>query len=174
MAEVKSGTFLGTVNLGGTISDVEAISYPGNNNLYAGQKVTQNGKSGHLLRSRNFVLSTAHSFTQANGIVDADLSGIIASAESDSGGYLVGTFTPPSGYAIENANTDGWFVYKIADQNTTDESLLERSGNYLTQLTDWAKANPVMAVAVVLAIGYLIHLYMYRNKKRKPKYLGLV
>ncbi len=174
MGEIKSGTFLGSVNLGGYIADVEAIGFPGDSNLYAGQKVTKNGKTGHILRSRNFVLSTAHSFSQANGITDEALSVIIESASTDTGGYLVGTFTPPAGYAIENGNTEGWFVYKVDQESSEEGGAVSSVRSAFTQVTDWAKANPVLAAAVALGIGYLVHLYMYRNKKKKPKYLGLV
>lgn len=177
---IKSGNYLGTfTNASGSTWPVEAIAFGNNPQLYVAQKVTVGGKVGYVIRSRSFVLSTASLFTQASGIVDADVTAAFqASTEGDAGG-----FNPPAGFTTP----DGWAKlfdkdgtpYYIkngtqANDDTSGDGIIERSGNYVNQAWDWVKANPVAAVAIALAIAYLIHEYTQRNKKRKKKFLGVL
>lgn len=183
MAAVKSGDYLGVVDFGGSKQfECFAVTFEGSPKIFVGQKVVQDGITGYKIRGKQFVLSTAHSFKQASGIVDADLAALEES--SDTSGFLApASFTLPVGWATVNAGTDDTFIYNKKDSDldgvednpsTTGGGVLDRSAGYVNQIWDYAKANPVTALAIVAAIGYLIHLYMYRNKKRKPKYLGLL
>lgn len=176
---IKSGDFLGTfTSVSGSTWPVEAAAFGNNTQLYVGQKVTVNGISGYVIRSLNFVLSTASQFTQAQGINDTDLTAAFqASAGGDTGG-----FEPPTGFVTPDGwsklfDTDGTPYYIKAGSvaaDTSGDTIAERSASYFNQAWDWVKANPVAAVAIALAIAYLIHEYTQRNKRRKKKFLGVL
>lgn len=176
---IKGGDFLGTfTSVSGSTWPVEAVAFGNSAQLYVGQKVTVGGKPGHVIRSRNFVLSTATQFQQAQGITDADITAVFqASIEGDAGGFNPpAAFATPDGYS-KLFDTDGTPYYVKAgavSEDTTGDTLAERSASYFNQAWDWVKANPVAAVAIALAIAYLIHEYTQRNKRRKKKFLGVL
>lgn len=181
---IKAGDFIGTFTpISGNSFPTEAVAFGSNPQLFLGQKVTVKGadgitRTGHVIRSRTFALSTAGQFTQAPGITDADVTA--AFQESTSGD--VGGFLPPAGFTTPDGYTklfdvDGTPYYVkagSASEDTSGDTLAERSASYFNQAWDWVKANPVAAVAIALAIAYLIHEYTQRNKKRKKKFLGVL
>lgn len=176
---IKSGDFLGNFTpMSGVSFPVEAVAFGSNPQLFVGQKVTVGGKAGYVIRSRNFVMSTAGQFTQAQGITDALVTEAFqASTESDAGGFLPPAgFTTPDGYSklFDIDGTPYYVKAGTASEDNSGDTLAERSGNYLNQAWDWVKANPVAAVAIALAIAYLIHEYSQRNKRRKKKFLGVL
>lgn len=176
---IKAGDFLGTfTGSNGATWPVEAVAFGTSGALQVGQKVTVNGKAGHVIRSRNFVLSTASQFTQASGITDALVTAAFAaSQEGDVGGFgAPAGFTTPDGYTklFDSDGTPYYVKAGTTSEDTTGDTLAERSASYFNQAWDWVKANPVAAVAIALAIAYLIHEYTQRNKKRKKKFLGVL
>lgn len=176
---IKAGDHLGIfTGSNGQTWPVEAVAFGTSGQLQIGQKVTVNGVAGYVIRSRNFVLSTAGQFTQASAINnDLVTAAFAASAEGDAGG-----FNPPVGFSTPDGytklfDTDGtpYYVKAGATANdTSGDTIAERSASYINQAWDWVKANPVAAVAIALAIAYLIHEYTQRNKKRKKKFLGVL
>lgn len=176
---IKAKDHLGVfTSVSGSSWPVEAVAFGNSPQLHVGQKITVGGKTGYVIRSRNFVLSTATQFQQAQGIIDADITAAFQASEAgDAGGFNPPAgFTTPDGWA-KAFDTDGTPYYTqlgAASDDTGGDTLGERSASYFNQAWAWVKANPVAAVAIALAIAYLIHEYTQRNKRRKKKFLGVL
>lgn len=182
MATIKSGTYLGIfTDSEGQTFQTYAVAFGTSPKLYPATKY--NG--GWVVRSRNFVLAAATMFTQAAGLVDADMAVLEASAAGDAGGFLPPTgFTTPDGYSkLFDTQGNPYYVLNSAvssDTNgdgivdATDSASTVRSANVFTQVWDWAKANPFLAGAIVLGIVVLYQSMTQKGKGRRKKILGLI
>lgn len=182
MATIKSGTYLGIfTDSEGQTFQTYAVAFGNSPKLYPATKY----KGGWVVRSRNFVLAAATMFTQAAGLVDADMAVLEASAGSDVGGFLPPTgFVTPTGYT-ETFDTNGRVYYvptNSASEDTNGDGVVDagdtsttiRSANVFTQVWDWMKANPFLAGAIVLGIVVLYQSMTQKGKGRRKKILGLI
>jgi hypothetical protein len=143
-------------------------------------------KDGYAIRSKNFCLTANTNFTPATGLVDADFSNLEASASSDTNGNQPPTgFTTPDGWtklydlegnpyyvptsAKEDTNGDGI----IDEQDLEGDSSKKRSANFLDDPIAWAKANPILAISIVIGL-YITYTQLFAKKGKKKKgFLGL-
>lgn len=180
MGTLKAGTFLGTFTPEpGKSYGTYAIQFTEGGALIPATEFM----GGYVPRSRNFVLASAASFTQATGFNDTLAAELAASTEGDTGGYL-----PPAGFTTPNgwvrltdqegrpyykriANGEGSSVDSDGDGIADKQQV--RSANFLTQITDWVKANPIWAVVIVVAI-VIVYQQSQGGRRRKKKFLGIL
>jgi hypothetical protein len=183
MAEIKSGTYLGYVDFGNDNTfDFRAMSFEGDPNLYPVQEIEEDGIKGYKVRSRNFVLSTSHPFRQATSLTDEDMAVLAPSTADDGPGFNPpASWKVPAGWSEKHNGTPNSFIYKLDDKNldgikddNSGGGVLDRSTDFVNKTWTFIKDNPFTALGGAAVIGYLIHLYIHRKKKRKPKYLGLL
>lgn len=182
MATIKNGTYLGIfTDSEGNTFQTYAVAFGTSPKLYPCTKY----KGGWVVRSKNFVLAAATSFTQASGLVDADMAVLEASAVGDAGGYNPPTgFTTPDGYSkLFDTQGNPYYVLNGGVSNdlngdgiidAADTTTAVRSANVFTQVWDWAKANPFLAGAIVLGLVILYQSMTQKGKGRRKKILGLI
>ncbi len=124
-----------------------------------------------IVRGRDL---TANNFTKASGITTEEVNAL---ADSDDAGLTAPTaFVVPAGY-VKKFTTDGTPYYTNADElvsvagDTNGDGVVDandaRSANLITQVTDWVKANPILAAAIAVGVYLFILKPMMGGKKKK-------
>ncbi|GAB3519502.1 hypothetical protein [Emticicia fontis] len=133
-----------------------------------------------IVRGKGLAANT-NDFTLATGITTEEVNALVAS--DTYGVQTPETFVTPAGY-VKKFTTDGTAYYVNADEqrqadlgatDTDGDGIPDttRSANLFTQVTDWVKANPILAVAILVA-GYIFIIKPMMGGSGKGKRKGLL
>lgn len=123
----------------------------------------------------------ANNFTLAAGVTVEDVN--LLKVSDDAGVQTPQSFVTPAGY-VKKFTTDGTPYYVNAEEqrqadlgvvDTDGDGIADtpRSANLFTQITDWVKANPILAVGIAVA-AYLFIIKPMMGGSGKGKKKGLL
>lgn len=179
---LTSGTLLGTYSARGKSFPVYALAFTEGGNLQVAQEVVKD--QVYVIRNKNFVLSTTHSFTQHSAFTDALAATLPEGAATDTGGYNAPSgFVAPNGWAIvAEAGSGNPLLVKAGYSNTSiiddtangSGTIVSRSASFVDTAVNFVKEQPALALGGVLLLAFIIHTIMQSGKKKKSKFLGIL
>lgn len=157
----------------------QSLTFDNGNTFFLAQIISEYPLA-FIPRGKGLALNT-NDFTLASGISNEDVQQLAAS--DDYGVQIPASFKTPAGY-VQKYATDGTPYYVNAEEqrqvdlgNTDtdgDGKPDSRSANLFTQITDWVKANPILAVGIAIAVYLFIIKPMLGGGKKKKGLLALL
>lgn len=132
-----------------------------------------------IVRGKQLALNT-NEFTLSSGVTTDEVNQLAAA--TDTYGVTQPTaFVMPAGYVKKFATDGSPFYENVAERLAFDKGDTDgdgvpepgRSANLLTQVTDWVKANQVLAIGIGIAI-FIVFKQMSGGKKKKGFLAGLL